>query len=88
MTTETSAEPSTLRRGIGGPLLFAFILGDVLGAGVYALMGVLSERVGGMLWAPLVAALLLALLTAGSYAELVTKYPRAGGAAVLSLIHI
>ncbi|MGN7189425.1 APC family permease [Microbacterium enclense] len=83
MSTETS-EPSTLRRGIGGPLLFAFILGDVLGAGIYALMGVLSERVGGMLWAPLLAALLLALLTAGSYAELVTKYPRAGGAAVFA----
>lgn len=83
MSTHTDA-PSTLRRGIGGPLLFAFILGDVLGAGVYALMGVLSERVGGMLWAPLVAALLLAMLTAGSYAELVTKYPRAGGAAVFA----
>lgn len=83
MTTETS-EPSILRRGISGPLLFAFILGDVLGAGIYALMGVLSERVGGMLWAPLIAALLLALLTAGSYAELVTKYPRAGGAAVFA----
>lgn len=83
MSTDTST-PSTLRRGIGGPLLFAFILGDVLGAGVYALMGVLSERVGGMLWAPLLAALLLALLTAGSYAELVTKYPRAGGAAVFA----
>lgn len=83
MSTKT-AEPSTLRRGIGGPLLFAFILGDVLGAGIYALMGVLSERVGGMLWAPLLAALLLALLTAGSYAELVTKYPRAGGAAVFA----
>lgn len=83
MSTHTDA-PSTLRRGIGGPLLFAFILGDVLGAGIYALMGVLSERVGGMLWAPLVAALLLAMLTAGSYAELVTKYPRAGGAAVFA----
>ncbi|KAA9089226.1 APC family permease [Microbacterium radiodurans] len=82
-STDTDA-PSRLRRGIGGPLLFAFILGDVLGAGVYALMGVLSERVGGMLWAPLLAALVLALLTAGSYAELVTKYPRAGGAAVFA----
>ena len=29
-------------------------------------------------------ALLLALLTAGSYAELVTKYPKAGGAAVFA----
>lgn len=89
MATETdapteNAAPTKLRRGITGPLLFAFILGDVLGAGIYALMGVLSERVGGMLWAPLLAALLLALLTAGSYAELVTKYPRAGGASVFA----
>lgn len=83
MTKESEA-PSRLRRAITGPMLFAFILGDVLGAGIYALMGVLSEQVGGMLWAPLVLALLLALLTAGSYAELVTKYPRAGGAAVFA----
>ncbi|MGO2746670.1 APC family permease [Microbacterium sp.] len=83
MTNETEA-PSRLRRAITGPMLFAFILGDVLGAGIYALMGVLSAEVGGMLWAPLLLALLLALLTAGSYAELVTKYPRAGGAAVFA----
>jgi len=79
------AEPDTkLKRGITGPLLFLFILGDVLGAGIYALMGVLSAEVGDALWAPLLAALALALLTAGSYAELVTKYPRAGGAAVFA----
>jgi len=87
MTTETAAgdeAPARLRRAITGPLLFAFILGDVLGAGIYALMGVLSEKVGGMLWAPLLLALLLALLTAGSYAELVTKYPKAGGSAVFA----
>lgn len=79
------SDPATrLRRGITGPLLFVFILGDVLGAGIYALMGVLSQQVGGMLWAPLLLALLMALLTAGSYAELVTKYPRAGGAAVFA----
>ena len=79
-----TADAGRLRRAITGPLLFAFILGDVLGAGIYALMGVLAEEVGGLLWAPLVVALLLALLTAGSYAELVTKYPRAGGAAVFA----
>ncbi|MEV7620591.1 APC family permease [Microbacterium sp. NPDC089321] len=81
---DTAENPPRLRRAISGPMLFAFILGDVLGAGIYALMGVLSESAGGMLWAPLVVALLLALLTAGSYAELVTKYPRAGGAAVFA----
>ncbi|SDH20284.1 APC family permease [Microbacterium sp. 77mftsu3.1] len=84
-TTPPSGDTDTrLKRGITGPLLFAFILGDVLGAGIYALMGVLAAEVGGMLWAPLLVALLLALLTAGSYAELVTKYPRAGGAAVFA----
>jgi amino acid transporter len=91
MTSEARAHDDTevgedtkLKRGITGPLLFLFILGDVLGAGIYALMGVLAEDVGGVLWAPLVAALVLALLTAGSYAELVTKYPKAGGAAVFA----
>lgn len=81
-----STEPGTskLSRKITGPLLFLFILGDVLGAGIYALMGELSSDVGGALWAPLAVALLLALLTAGSYAELVTKYPEAGGAAVFA----
>lgn len=84
-TTPPSGDTDTrLKRGITGPLLFAFIVGDVLGAGIYALMGVLAAEVGGMLWAPLLVALLLALLTAGSYAELVTKYPRAGGAAVFA----
>ncbi len=83
MSTDTVGE-TRLRRGITGPLLFVFILGDVLGAGIYALMGVLAGEVGGLLWAPLLVALLLALLTAGSYAELVTKYPKAGGAAVFA----
>jgi APA family basic amino acid/polyamine antiporter len=86
MATETTTEatPGKLKRAITGPLLYLFILGDVLGAGIYALMGALSAEVGGALWAPLILALLLALLTAGSYAELVTKYPKAGGAAVFA----
>jgi APA family basic amino acid/polyamine antiporter len=84
LTPGTTTGKSKLRQNITGPLLFVFILGDVLGAGIYALMGVLSQEVGGALWVPLAVALLLALLTAGSYAELVTKYPRAGGAAIFA----
>lgn len=84
-TTETPGQGKTrLRRAVTGPLLFVFILGDVVGAGIYALMGELAADVGGALWAPMVVALVLALLTAGSYAELVTKYPRAGGSAVFA----
>jgi len=83
-TESSSSNAPQLKRAITGPLLFLFILGDVLGAGIYALMGVLAGEVGNALWVPLVVALLLALLTAGSYAELVTKYPKAGGAAVFA----
>jgi amino acid transporter len=47
-------------------------------------LGVLNVIVVGSLSEPLLLALAVALLTAGSYAELVTKYPRAGGAAVFA----
>ena len=83
--TEQATDPDTrLSRSVGGKLLYLFILGDVLGAGVYALVGEMAGEVGGAVWLPLLVALGLALLTAGSYAELVTKYPRAGGAAVFA----
>ncbi len=75
---------SKLKQAITGPLLYLFILGDVLGAGIYALVGKVAGEVGGAIWLPLLFALLLALLTAASYAELVTKYPQAGGAAVFA----
>jgi amino acid transporter len=86
MTTSAPAagQTSRLRKGITPALLFLFILGDVLGARVYALVGVLAEEAGGMMWAPLLLAMAMALLTASSYAELVTKYPKAGGAAVFA----
>ena len=80
MDNSTQAPPaSKLKQGITGPMLYLFILGDVLGAGIYALVGEVSGEVGGAIWMPLVVALVLALLTAASYAELVTKYPKAGG---------
>ncbi|MER5311382.1 APC family permease [Streptomyces sp. NPDC002773] len=76
----TAATEPSLQRTLTTPLLFFFILGDVLGAGVYVLVGQVAADAGGAVWVPLVVALLLALLTAASYAELATKYPRAGGA--------
>lgn len=78
-------EPNlSLKRVISGPMLLLFILGDVLGAGVYALAGTIAGEVGGAIWIPLLIALCFALLTAGSYAELVTKYPHAGAASVFA----
>lgn len=83
-TTAFVAGESRLKRAITGPALFLFILGDVLGAGVYALVGKIAGEAGGAVWVPLLVALGFAMLTAASYAELVTKYPKAGGAAVFA----
>ncbi|WP_280475211.1 APC family permease [Nocardia asiatica] len=71
----------SLRRVVRTPLLFFFILGDILGAGVYVLVGAVARQSGGAVWLPLLVALGIACLTAGSYAELATKYPKAGGSA-------
>ncbi|MBF6345399.1 APC family permease [Nocardia cyriacigeorgica] len=70
-----------LKRAVTTPLLYFFILGDILGAGVYVLVGTVARESGGAVWLPLLIALGLATLTAGSYAEMATKYPRAGGSA-------
>nr|WP_238355033.1 APC family permease [Kribbella sandramycini] len=70
-----------MKREVTTPLLYLFILGDTLGAGVYVLVGQVAAESGGAVWLPLVLALCLALLTATSYSELATKYPRAGGSA-------
>lgn len=78
-TADTGVQ-QPLRKVLTTRLLYFFILGDVLGAGVYVLIGEVAAKSGGAVWVPLTVALLLALLTAASYAELATKYPRAGGA--------
>jgi amino acid transporter len=75
------AEPS-LHRVMGPWLLLLFIVGDILGTGIYALTGQVAKQVGGAVWLPFVVAFVVALLTAFSYLELVTKYPRAAGAAL------
>ena len=67
---------------MGPGLLLLFVVGDILGTGVYALTGKVAAEVGGAVWLPFLVAFIVALLTAFSYLELVTKYPRAAGAAL------
>ena len=76
-----TAEPS-LHRVMGPWLLLLFIVGDILGTGIYALTGQVAKQVGGVVWMPFVVAFAVAVVTAFSYLELVTKYPRAAGAAL------
>jgi len=79
---ETLPEQPELKRVMGPGLLLLFIVGDILGTGIYALTGQVAAEVGGVVWLPFLIAFVVALLTALSYLELVTKYPRAAGAAL------
>jgi amino acid transporter len=79
--TTGHGEPA-LNRVMGPGLLLLFVVGDILGTGVYALTGKVAAEVGGAVWLPFLVAFVVAVLTAFSYLELVTKYPRAAGAAL------
>jgi amino acid transporter len=79
---ETHAGEPSLHRVMGPWLLLLFIVGDILGTGIYALTGKVAQHVGGAVWLPFLVAFVVAVLTALSYLELVTKYPKAAGAAL------
>jgi len=82
VTSIEDPEETRLNRVITRPMLTFFILGDILGAGIYALTGQVAADVGGAIWSSFLISFLLALVTAFAYLELVTKYPRAAGAAL------
>ncbi len=84
-SSPSGGQPTELRRVLGPKLLLLFIVGDMLGTGIYALTGRVAEQVGGAVWVPFLVAFAIAVITAFAYLELVTKYPRAGGAA--SYVH-
>lgn len=79
---DTVEEQPQLKRVMGPGLLLLFVVGDILGTGVYALVGDVAAEVGGAAWVPFLVAFLVATVTAFSYLELVTKYPQAAGAAL------
>jgi len=75
-------EEEQLHRGISPRMLLFFVLGDILGAGIYARVGGVAGEVGGAIWVAFLVAMTLAVFTAFSYVELVTKFPGAAGAAL------
>lgn len=87
MTDTTAAafkdEPK-LHRSIGPTQLALYGLGSMLGAGIYGLIGQAAGIAGNAVWLAFIAALVVALLTALSYASLISRYPRAAGAAYVT----
>ena len=80
---ERTGEVDTkLKRAISPRVLTIFVIGDILGAGIYALVGEVGAEVGGAIWTAFLVSFVLAFFTAFAYAELVSKYPHAAGAAL------
>lgn len=73
-----------LQRHIGLLSLALYGLGDILGAGIYGLVGKAAGEMGHAAWMAFGAAMIAAVLTGLSYASVASRYPRAAGAAYVS----
>lgn len=81
MTSHPETETASLQRVFGLKTLVIYGVGDILGAGIYAVVGKIAGLSGSMVWASFLIAMLVAALTALSYAELGSRLPRSGGVA-------
>ncbi|WP_242063547.1 APC family permease [Nostoc sp. FACHB-892] len=74
-------EADSLKRVFGLPTLVIYGVGDILGAGIYAVIGKIAGLSGTLVWASFLSAMIVAAFTALSYAELGSRFPQSGGVA-------
>ncbi|MBD2248843.1 amino acid permease [Nostoc sp. FACHB-888] len=74
-------EADSLKRVFGLPTLVIYGVGDILGAGIYAVIGKIAGLSGTLVWASFLTAMIVAAFTALSYAELGSRFPQSGGVA-------
>lgn len=67
-----------LNRTLGLPETIFFGTGSILGAGIYAIIGKVAGFGGNMVWLSFLIAAITALMTAFSYAELSSMFPKKG----------
>src|SRR6218665_2728809 len=73
-----------LNRHIGLVALVIYGVGDILGAGIYGLIGKAAGEMGNAVWLAFVTSMVAAGLTGLSYASLGSRYTKAGGAAYIT----
>lgn len=74
-------EADSLKRVFGLPTLVIYGVGDILGAGIYAVVGKIAGVSGSLVWTSFLLAMIVAAFTALSYAELGSRFPQSGGVA-------
>lgn len=76
--------PPHLKRSMGLGALIIYGVGDMLGAGIYGLIGKAAGLMGNLLWLGFLGAMTAAVFTGLSYACIGSRYPRAAGAAYVT----
>ncbi len=71
-----------LIRALGLTALIIYGVGDILGAGIYALVGKIAGHAGAFTWLSFAIAMSIVLFTALSYSELGSRFPKSGGVSV------
>jgi len=74
--------PVTLKRALGPAQVILYGMGTMLGAGIYALVGEMAGTAGYLAPLAFLLAAMLALLTALSFAELASRFPKSAGTAL------
>ena len=82
MNEHRNKSVTKLRRTIGLPLLLFFGLGNILGAGIYVLIGKIAGEAGMYTPVAFLVAAVVAGFSAFSYSELSARYPLSAGEAV------
>lgn len=72
-----------LQRHIGLFSLTLYGIGDILGSGIYGLVGKAAGQLGNFVWLGFLVSFVVALLTGLCYAALGSRYPRAAGSSFI-----
>jgi APA family basic amino acid/polyamine antiporter len=81
-SADSAAEAPSLKRSLSLGLITFYGLGNILGAGIYVLIGKVAGHAGIHAPVSFIVASLLACLTAFTYAELAARFPYSAGEAV------
>ena len=73
--TEPTGDSARLNRTLGLPLVTLYGLGNILGAGIYVLVGKVAGFAGSSTTLAFLIAMVTAAVTALSYMELAGRYP-------------
>lgn len=77
MTADAASKRVELKREAGLFQVVTYGVGNIIGAGIYVLVGDASGLAGGLVWLSFLIGAVVALFTGLSYAELASVYPRA-----------